>query len=93
MSKELRVAILGGGRMAAKHATAIRLQPGARLVAVSDPYVDDAELRSRFGADIAPFQDAGKMLAEAKPDIVHIVTPPHTHYPLARQCLEAGANV
>ena len=46
MSKELRVAILGGGRMAAKHATAIRLQPGARFVAVSDPYVDDAELRS-----------------------------------------------
>ena len=32
MSKELRVAILGGGKMAQKHGTAIRLQPGARFV-------------------------------------------------------------
>jgi len=93
MDKQLRVAILGGGRMALKHATAIRLQPGASLVAVGDPFVKPEELKARFGGDIEAFQDPAMLLSQARPDIVHIVTPPHTHFPLALQCLNAGANV
>ena len=93
MSKELRVAILGGGKMALQHATAARLQPGAKLVAVADPYLSAEEIRARFGSDIEAHTDIAQMLAQARPDVVHIVTPPATHYPLARQCLEAGASV
>jgi predicted dehydrogenase/nucleoside-diphosphate-sugar epimerase len=93
MGKELRIAILGGGKMAQKHATAARLQPQARLVAVGDPYLSADEIRARFGADIEPYKDAAELLACAKPDVVHIVTPPGSHYALARQCLEAGASV
>src|SRR5688572_9836732 len=33
------------------------------------------------------------LLAEARPDIVHITTPPAGHYELAMQCLDAGAHV
>jgi len=93
MSKELRVAILGGGRMAQQHATAIRLQPGARFVAVGDPYLTDAEIKERFGADIQGFTDAQRLLEGARPDVVHIVSPPHTHFELARLCLANGASV
>lgn len=93
MANELRVAILGGGKMALQHATAARLQPGAKLVAIGDPFVPPEEIRARFGADIQAFNDIAQLLREAKPDIVHIVSPPGTHYPLARQCLEAGANI
>ncbi|MBM0106236.1 Gfo/Idh/MocA family oxidoreductase [Steroidobacter sp. S1-65] len=93
MSKELRVAILGGGKMAQKHGTAIRLQPGARFVAVGDPFLTAEEIKERFGADIQAYADAATLLQEVKPDIVHIVTPPHTHYELAKQCLLAGASV
>lgn len=93
MSKLLRVAILGGGRMAQKHAVAVRLQPGAQLVAVADPRLSDEDIRSAFGSDVMAFRDAGQLLAEAQPDVVHIVTPPETHTALALQCLEAGAHV
>jgi predicted dehydrogenase/nucleoside-diphosphate-sugar epimerase len=93
MSKELRVAILGGGRMAQQHATAIRLQPLARFVAVGDPYLSDAEIKERFGADVQGYDSAEKLLAAVKPHVVHIVTPPHTHFPLARLCLQNGASV
>jgi len=93
MSMELRVAILGGGRMAQQHATAIRLQPGARFVAVGDPYLTDAEIKERFGADIQGFTDAQRLLEGARPDVVHIVSPPHTHFELARLCLANGASV
>ncbi|HEU5134571.1 MAG TPA: Gfo/Idh/MocA family oxidoreductase [Steroidobacteraceae bacterium] len=93
MSKQLRVAIFGGGRMAGNHATAIRLQPNATFVAVADPYLSPEEVRERFGADIEHYKDPQELLARAKPDVVHIVTPPHTHYPLARLALENGASV
>jgi predicted dehydrogenase/nucleoside-diphosphate-sugar epimerase len=93
MVKELRVAILGGGRMALQHATAIRLQANAKFVAVGDPFLTEQEIKERFGADIAGYQDPEALLREARPDVVHIVAPPHTHYPLAKLCLENGANV
>jgi predicted dehydrogenase/nucleoside-diphosphate-sugar epimerase len=93
MGGELRIAILGGGKMAQKHATAIRLQPGARFVAVADPYLTPEEIAERFGADVRGFRDAATLLAEVKPHVVHIVTPPHTHFELAKTCLSNGANV
>lgn len=33
------------------------------------------------------------MLETTKPDVVHITTPPKSHYSLARQCLESGRHV
>lgn len=93
MNTELKVAIFGGGRMAQKHATAIRLRNGAKFVAVADPYLSVEEIKARFGADIEGFRDPLELLRQAKPDVVHIVTPPHTHFELARQCLLNGANV
>lgn len=93
MSDFLRVALLGGGKMALQHAAAIRNCRDARVVAVVDPAVPAADLKSRFGADVAPYADVREMLAAEKPDVVHVVTPPATHAELARICLEAGANV
>jgi predicted dehydrogenase/nucleoside-diphosphate-sugar epimerase len=89
----LRVALLGAGRMAGQHAAAIRHCPKATLVAVADPVVPAAEIVARFGHGVAPFADAGEMLARVKPDVVHVVTPPDTHAALAHQCLDAGAHV
>ena len=33
------------------------------------------------------------MLRAVSPEIVHITTPPKSHYSLAKQCLEAGSHV
>jgi predicted dehydrogenase/nucleoside-diphosphate-sugar epimerase len=89
----LRIAIVGGGKMGAQHAAAIRAVPGAKLVAVVDPKLSAAELRERFGNDIETFDDAVTMLEKVKPDVAHIVTPPSSHVPLAMAALERGANV
>src|SRR4051812_17955379 len=52
--------------------------------------------------DVAPVADAGGvpvytdhtvMLAEHHPDIVIVVTPPHTHLPIAVDALRSGAHV
>jgi len=93
MPEILRVALLGGGKMARQHAAAIRQCKGAKLVAVADPRVPPAELRQAFGDGIAVFGNAEALLAAVNPDVVHVVTPPDTHVALAGACLEAGANV
>src|SRR5436309_1524119 len=34
-----------------------------------------------------------QMLKQARPDVVHITTPPQGHFSLARQCVESGCHV
>lgn len=91
--KVMRVAILGGGKMAGQHAAAIATLQNAKLVSVSDPIVPDEELRTRFGSEVVFYRDTESLLNESKPDVVHVVTPPGTHAELARLALESGAHV
>ena len=37
--------------------------------------------------------DSPAMLEESRPDVVHVTTPPTSHYPLAMAALDAGAHV
>ena len=39
------------------------------------------------------FSDAREMLSAVSPDVVHITTPPRSHFPLAKQSLQAGSHV
>jgi predicted dehydrogenase len=50
------------------------------------------QLGERFGVS-ACFSDLRELLHAASPDVVHITTPPRSHYSLARQCLESGSHV
>lgn len=90
MSKEFRVAIIGCGNIAALHAACLKVQEGIRVVATVDVKIERAEaLALEFGA--IAYRDLSSMLAEIKPDVVHICTP---HYLHARMALEsAGAGV
>lgn len=91
--KVLKIAILGGGKMAGQHAAAIATLKNARLVAVADPVVAEADLKARFGSGVTIYRDAEALLREVSPDVVHIVTPPASHVDLARLALEHGAHV
>ncbi len=39
------------------------------------------------------YADVGAMLEAARPDAVHVTTPPQSHYSIASLCLGAGSNV
>ena len=39
------------------------------------------------------FSDLAELLSEAKPDVVHITTPPESHFEIAKFCLEHGCHV
>lgn len=89
----MRVAFIGCGKIADQHMLACRRIAGCEVAAVCDREVLMArQLAERFAIP-AVFADAGEMLRAAKPDVVHITTPPQGHFPLASQCLEAGCHV
>jgi predicted dehydrogenase len=89
----LRVAIIGCGKIADAHASQIMRIKGCRIVAVCDrePLMAK-QLHERYPID-AYYTDIAEMFRLAKPNVVHITTPPQGHYDIARECLERGANV
>ena len=90
---KLKVALVGCGQIADAHLGEIRRILCARAVAVCDQYLDLAkQAAARFGVP-GVFTDLGKMLAEVRPDVLHVATPPHTHCPLTLQALAAGLHV
>ena len=89
----LRVGLVGCGKMGLHHLAAIAKAPGATVVGIADPLADAAELKGLIPADARLVPDVATLLKEARPDVVHIVTPPHTHCAIARTLIEAGVHV
>jgi predicted dehydrogenase len=89
----LRVTIVGCGKIADQHVHAIRRIPDCSIVAVCDQEPLMAQqLAERFKIP-SVFSNSQEMLKGISTDVVHITTPPQSHYTLARECLEAGSHV
>lgn len=89
----IKVAIVGCGKIADSHAEQIRRIPSAVLHAACDSEPLMArQLAERFSIP-GQFSDVDAMLADARPDVVHVTTPPQSHYAIGRKCLEAGCHV
>jgi predicted dehydrogenase len=89
----VKVAIVGCGKIADAHASQIGRIKDSEIVAVCDREL----LMARQIAERFPikryFSDLGEMLRESKPNVVHITTPPQTHFDIAKMCLESGCHV
>jgi predicted dehydrogenase len=84
---------LGAGGISGEHIDALKTIPEARLVAVCDNAVERAqELQQKYGIPKV-FGSLRDLLASGGIDVVHVLTPPALHVPLAIQCLEAGTHV
>jgi predicted dehydrogenase len=89
----LKIAIVGCGKVADQHLHAIHRIPDCEIVAVCDQELLMArQLGERCGVS-ACFSDAREMLQSARPNVVHITTPPLSHYSLAADVLKAGSHV
>ncbi|MFI6162822.1 Gfo/Idh/MocA family protein [Micromonospora haikouensis] len=91
-----RVAIIGANGHGRWHRRVIAPLHDAgrvRLVALVDVREIEPEPAAPLPVDAAVFTDHAQMLAVARPDVVVVCTPPHTHLPIARDVLAAGADV
>ena len=88
----LRVAFFGAGQMARQHLAAIQRSGRSVVVGVHDRVARRAEELAAVGGSRA-FDSAEALLADARPDVVHVCTPPAAHFSAARAALEGGAHV
>jgi predicted dehydrogenase len=89
----LRVGIVGCGKIADAHASQIQRIGGCEIVGVCDREPLMArQLYERFPVR-QHFSHLDELLSTARPDVVHITTPPDSHFDIARTCLERGCHV
>ncbi|WP_420450780.1 Gfo/Idh/MocA family protein [Ilumatobacter sp.] len=90
---QLRVAIVGCGGIAHDHLSAIADLDDVSVVAVCDSSAALAEFACDRYATGPAFTDAQAMLDAVPADVVHVLTPPHTHEAICRMAIEAGCDV
>ena len=89
----LKVAIVGCGKIADSHASQIQRIPGCEMVGACDrEELMSKQICERFPIKAA-FSDLDKLINKARPEVVHITTPPQSHFEIARRCLEQGCHV
>jgi predicted dehydrogenase len=89
----LKVAIVGCGKIADDHASQIKRIAGCAIVGACDAEPLMArQFYERFGVS-RYFSDLRELLHEARPDVVHVCTPPQSHFEIAKLCIEAGCHV
>lgn len=87
----IKVGLLGAGRIAGVHATAITANPDSTLAAVSDYYPENAEkLAAQYGSTARSTED---IIADPEIDVVLIATSTDTHSDLIEQATQAGKAV
>lgn len=89
----LKVGIVGCGKIADAHAAQIGRIPGCEIVGVCDREPLMArQLFERFPIQ-RYFGNLNEFLEESRPEVVHITTPPQSHFEIAHLCLEQGCHV
>ncbi|HAX76125.1 MAG TPA: dehydrogenase [Cyanobacteria bacterium UBA11372] len=91
-SNPVAVALLGAGYISDYHYSALRFLPNVEVRAICDL---NRTLAQQFGAAKGiskVYGDLGEMLSQEQLDVVHILTPPHVHFPTACQVIEAGVD-
>ncbi|MHC1784220.1 MAG: Gfo/Idh/MocA family oxidoreductase [Anaerolineaceae bacterium] len=83
MKKQIRICMIGAGRVGKNHSKAITHHvPGGRIVALVDPATEvRAETAAEFGIE-AQFDKLEQAIEKVEFDAVIITTPTFTHLPL-----------
>jgi len=89
----LKVAIVGCGKIADAHASMIQWIKDCEIVGVCDQEELMArQLAERFGVK-RHFTDVNELMSSIQPDVVHITTPPKSHFEIATSCLESASEL
>jgi predicted dehydrogenase len=91
--RKLTGILIGCGAIAREHLTALAELGTVEVAAVCDLSPARAEATAERFHVPKWHTNYRNLLAEIRPDLVHITTPPSSHFPIARDCLAAGLSV
>ena len=88
----MKIGIVGCGLNADYHVNFARAYAGAEIVGVVD--LDEAKARKFASAHAIKghFRNVRELIAYSRPDVLHIVTPPKTHYDIAKEAIGHGLH-
>lgn len=90
---KLRAAVVGTGMIARQHLMALVGLEFVEVVGLADLSRGMVGCAAeRFGVP-KTFDSAERLMHELKPDVIHITTPPASHFSLAKLALENGCHV
>lgn len=90
--RNIRMGLIGAGRIGIVHAGSINDTKGVDLVYVSDPFIESAEkLATQYGAKATA--DPMEVINSGEVDAILIASPTPTHVPLLEAGIDAGLHV
>lgn len=89
----MKAALIGAGQIAKQHLACLKALPGVELAAICDLSPATAEAAAERYGIRGWFTDHRAMLEKVRPDVVHVTTPPTSHFRLATDAFDAGAHV
>ena len=90
---KLNAGVIGSGKISEEHLSFLSKSALAGVGAVCDLSPTVARWAAqRIGCEHS-FTDYRSMLDQTDVDVVHVLTPPHTHVDIVGDCLEAGRHV
>jgi Predicted dehydrogenases and related proteins len=90
---KIRVGIIGTGFIGPAHIEALRRLGYVDVAAVSDINIEVAKQKSAILNIEKAYGDSRELLADPAIEVVHICTPNHLHFTMAREALLAGKHV
>ena len=89
----IKVGIIGCGKQADEHVSLLQRMQDCEIVGVCDTEELMAkQLYQRFKIK-GFYNNPKKMIEIARPDVIHIITPPHSHLELGEICMKGGCHV
>lgn len=91
MTQNVRIGLIGTGRIGQVHAASIAETKGAELTWVCDLFVEGAEkVAAEFGGKVT--SDPAEVFASGEVDVVVIASPTNTHVDLIGAAIDAGVH-
>lgn len=89
----MNVGIVGCGLNSDYHINFAKAYPGAQIVGIVDKDGRKANACAEKYRIKGIFSSVSALVQQAVPEVVHIVTPPETHFSIAKKAIESGCNV
>jgi predicted dehydrogenase len=89
----MKIAIVGCGQIADAHIQEAKKIPNVTVAGVCDNSQHMARQAAMRYQVAGCYTDIGLMLKETSPDVVHITTPPASHYSLAKIIINHGSHI
>ena len=91
--KKFRVGVLGAGYVADYHLRALQAEADVEVVGIADPDQEKAgKTAAAFGIP-GVFKSLDELAASARPNAIHVLTPPAFHADLSIRALDLGCHV